>query len=334
MLSGFFRYLMKSQVIFAVFLIALGWFVFSIRNILVDLFIAYIIAVSIFPLSALIRKLKIPKAISVVLAYLIFLALLFLFIVPLIPFLVSQIQLFFSNLPDYLNKTVDFFGLKLDLSQVGTFISPDMNSFGNIGKNVIDVTGTVFGSIFSMITVIVVSFYLLLDYEKIQENIAKLFSEHSQKRVASIISQIDQKLGAWMRGQILLSLSIGILTYIALIILKIEYALPLAMLAGLLEIIPTIGPIISAIPAVLLALTISPNLAIFVIIAYLVIHQLENNVLVPRIMHQVVGLNPIIIIIGVVIGTKLMGILGALLSVPFLSVLFIIFSELKTPSQK
>ncbi|MCL5433088.1 MAG: AI-2E family transporter [Patescibacteria group bacterium] len=334
MLSGFFRYLGKNQVIMALFLVVFGWFVFSIKNILVDLFIAYIIAVSIYPVSMLLRRIRIPRVLSVILAYLIFLALLFLFIVPLIPFLVAQIQLFFSNLPEYLDKPVNFFGIRLDLPQVGTFISPDINNFGNIGKNVIDVTGTVFGSIFSIVTIVVVSFYLLLDYEKIQKNVAKLFSEQSQKRVISIISQIDSKLGAWVRGQILLSISIGILTYIALIILGIEYALPLALLAGLLEIIPTIGPIVSAIPTVLLALTISPNLALLVILAYLIIHQLENNILVPRIMHQVVGLNPIIIIIGVVVGTNLMGVLGALLSVPFMSVLYIIFCELKETNKK
>jgi predicted PurR-regulated permease PerM len=148
--------------------------------------------------------------------------------------------------------------------------------------------------------------------------------------VLAIISRVENKLGAWFRGQIVLSFTIGFTTWIALTLLGIPFAPPLAILAGILEIVPTIGPIIAGIPAVIVALSISPILAVVIIAVYIVIQMFENNILVPKIMERAVGLNPIVIIVGVMIGTKFMGVLGALLSVPFIATLAILFKNLKT----
>jgi len=107
------------------------------------------------------------------------------------------------------------------------------------------------------------------------------------------------------------------------------FALPLAVLAALLEIVPTIGPILAAIPAVIVAFTISPNMALIVVVIYVVVQVLENNLLVPRIMQRAVGLNPIVVIIGIIVGGQLLGIMGALLSVPFISLIVVIFKNVK-----
>lgn len=147
----------------------------------------------------------------------------------------------------------------------------------------------------------------------------------------NVIEQINDKLGAWLQGQFLLSLSIALLTWITLMTLGMPFALPLAVLAGLFEIVPTIGPIISAVPAVVVALTISPNMAFIIMAAYIVIQMIENHLLVPRIMQRAVGLNPVVVIIGVIVGDRLLGIPGALLSVPFISLIVLLsknFDEL------
>jgi len=122
---------------------------------------------------------------------------------------------------------------------------------------------------------------------------------------------------------------IGSLTWIVLTLMHIPYALPLAVLAGLLEIIPTIGPIISAVPAVIVGLSISPTLAFAAVIGYILIQAIENNFLVPIIMQNAVGLNPIIVILAIVIGSKLMGIAGALLAIPFVSFLLVVFQNIE-----
>ncbi len=129
-------------------------------------------------------------------------------------------------------------------------------------------------------------------------------------------------------------LFIGTLTWIGLSILQLPYVLPLALLAGILEIIPTLGPILSAIPAAAVAFTISPTLGFAVIIFYILLQMLENQVLVPKIMEKAVGLNPVIVILGVMIGGNLMGISGALLAIPFMSFLIVLFNSLNSPEVK
>lgn len=273
------------------------------------------------------RKNKVPRPIAVVISYFATLALLVLLIIPLIPFVAAQVQSLFHRFPSYLNQAADLLGFDVNPAQINSFISSEFNS---ISKNAFDFTRRVFGGLFSVLTILVVSFYLLLDYTRIKRSIIGLFPKHSEPEVEAVLMRIEEKLGAWLRGQIVLSLSIGVLTYLALTILGLEFALPLALIAGILEIVPTIGPIISAIPAVIVALSVSPTMTLIVIAMYIVIQALENNILVPKIMQKAVGLNPIIIILSIIIGNELIGVLGALLSIPFVSMLVIIFDSLRS----
>jgi predicted PurR-regulated permease PerM len=128
--------------------------------------------------------------------------------------------------------------------------------------------------------------------------------------------RVQDKLGLWLRAQLLLSGIIFLVTWIGLLILGVKYSLVLALIAGITEVIPFIGPIIGAIPAVLLAFLQSPIKALLVLILYLVIQQLEGNILVPKVMQKTVGLNPIVVIVVILLGAKIAGVLGALLSIP------------------
>ena len=130
-------------------------------------------------------------------------------------------------------------------------------------------------------------------------------------------------------AKVLLGDVIGIFTWIGLTAFGLQFAVPLGLIAGILEIVPTIGPIIAAVPAIIVALTISPGFAISIMLFYILVQMLENNILVPKIMQKAVGLNPIVIIIGVLIGSKFLGILGALLAVPFISMTQILFKSFK-----
>ncbi len=158
----------------------------------------------------------------------------------------------------------------------------------------------------------------------------KLFPKDSQDEVEDIILKVEEKLGSWLRGQITLSVTIGLLTWIALTIAGVDYALPLALMAGLLEILPTIGPIIAAVPAIIVALSDDPTKALIVLVIYIVIQLFENHVLVPRIMAKAVGLNPLVVLLGIIIGAKLLGVAGALLSVPFISLITVVVNTIQT----
>jgi predicted PurR-regulated permease PerM len=177
--------------------------------------------------------------------------------------------------------------------------------------------------------IFIVSFYLLMYYEEFKRLFARLFRHDTRASVLATLDTINEKLGAWLRGQIFLMFFIGLMSWIALTIFGVPYALPLALLSGLLEIVPTLGPILSAVPAVIVAITVSPTLAITVILTFIVIQMIENNLLVPKVMQKAVGLNPVVIILGVMIGANLMGIAGALLAIPFISFVIVILKSLE-----
>jgi predicted PurR-regulated permease PerM len=167
-------------------------------------------------------------------------------------------------------------------------------------------------------TVLVFTFYLLLEHETIEKNIRNMFSKDPADRIIYTVRSIEYSLGSWLRGELILMFFIGLLSYIGLSFLKVDYALPLAIIAGLMEIVPIIGPIISGIPAVIVALTVSPILALTTVALYFIVHQLENNLIVPFVMKKAVNLPPLITIIALMIGSRLAGIVGAVLSIPIL----------------
>jgi|SRR3989338_1888627 len=324
------RYFLRNQVVFSLFLILIALFILKIKGILIAIFIAYIIMAAFIPFVEFFQKKRIPRILSVAIPYLFVFAFFTSLVTPLIPFFVSQIQSLFIIFPRYLDQAARILGIHIDASQVGYLISSEI---GAIGQNAFAVTSKVFGGVFSTLTILVVSFYLLLDHDRIKRYLVNLFPIQNHKKVLLITSQIEEKLGGWFRGQIVLSLFIGTITWIGLTLLGLEFALPLALIAGMLEIIPTIGPILAAIPAIIVALNTSANTAIVVVVFYIFLQAVENNLLVPRIMQKAVGLHPIAIIIGVIIGSELLGIIGALLAIPFISLLLIIFNSFNKQSK-
>lgn len=321
------KYLLHNQFIAALLLIVAGWFVIEIRGILIAIFISYIVMAALSPLVDFLISQKVPKVLSVFIAYLTTLSILVILIFPLVPFFVSQIQALFNGFPVYFDRAARLLGINFSPNQINSLLTSQL---GLIGSNAFTVTGKVLGGLFTIITILAVSFYMLLDRDRIKKNTASLFPDLVQAKVVSTITRIEDRLGAWLRGQIILSVFIGVITFIALSVLGLEFALPLAVLAGILEIIPTIGPIISAVPAIIVSLAISPTMTLIVILVYIGIQMIENNVLVPKIMQRAVGLSPLTIIVGIMIGGKFLGIIGALLSIPFISMLVIIFNSLRS----
>lgn len=324
-------YLLKNQVLAALIVIAAAWFIFQIKGIIVAIFVSYIIMAALYPLVSILMRRKLSKALSVFIVFVTFLLFFILLIIPLIPFFVTQISSFLVSFPNYLRELSPIIGLHIDPREAQSAVNSQLT---NIGGNALEVGGRVFGGFFSLITALVVSFYLLLEHDNINKRAVALFPSQHHKKVLQIIEKIEDKLGSWLRGQLFLSVTIGVITWIALTIAGIPYALPLALMAGLLEIIPTVGPIIAAVPAIIVALSISPTMAIIVAAIYIVLQLLENHVLVPRIMSKAVGLNSLVVLLGIIIGTKLLGIPGALLSVPFISLVTVIYNAVRTTNDE
>lgn len=312
-------------ILFTAALIGIIWLIFLIKEIII------LILLSIILISALIRPVDwltskgTPRTISAVIVYFIMILIISLGLGIIVPPLIEQTTDLVSNLPSIISSINDF----LIFNQVPVVdISRELASqINQIAGNLISISSAIFSSVFNVITFFVLSFYLLVQWKTFVNLAASPFSGSQEKKVSNLIIKIEKGLGAWVRGQLTLSIIVGLLTYIGLSILAVPYALPLALIAGIFEIIPMIGPIISAIPAILVGLTISPAIALAAMALFIIVQQLENNLIVPMVMSKVVGLQPPVVIIALLIGAKLNGIGGAFLAIPVVIIAKIIFKE-------
>lgn len=306
----------RTIIFVAVFILSL-WLIYIIRDLLLILFVGLILMSALSPLINLFSKLKLPKALGIAITYIIIIAAISGLFALILPPLIEETGKLVSTLPPLLDKL--FTNITIDK----TVLQTQLTSFS---KNIFSITLSIFDNLLTIIFLLVLTFYLLLERENLEERFAALFIGRSE-RVKKLIVKIEEKLGGWLRGQLVLSLIIGILSYVGLTILGIPYALPLATVAGVMEVVPVIGPIVSAIPSVMIALTISPILSLGVAAMYFVIQQLENHLIVPQVMKRAVGLNPLVVILAIAVGSRLLGITGALLAVPIAVVLQIIVAE-------
>jgi predicted PurR-regulated permease PerM len=158
--------------------------------------------------------------------------------------------------------------------------------------------------------------------------------QHHRDTAKNLVDKIQKKMGLWVIGQIILSLAIMIFTFIGLKILGVQYALFLAMLAGLLEIVPYLGPILSSIPAIFFAFLQNPPLAIAVVILYIIIQKTESYVLTPKIMEKTVGTSPLVVLIALLVGFKLAGVVGLLIAVPLAGAITVVVNEFWNNNRK
>ncbi len=310
--------------------ILLVWFLFAIRDIVLLFIISVIISSAMDPLADYLKRGRIPRSLSVFLVYLLFLGMLVLVVYLLVPPMSQQFQQI-SQSNFYENFTERIGNYREALSHFGIGQSLE-NSFKNLAGGITDTlfntTKGVFSGFVSALTVLVISFYLTVEESGMKNFIKHLTPYRNQAYVMRLIGKIQKKMGAWVLGQFILSLIIFGLTFIGLTVLGVEYALVLALIAGLLEIIPIIGPIIAAVPAIFFAFLQNPPLALAVLILYIVVQQIENHVLVPVVMSKSVGLNPILVIMGILVGGALGGIIGAVIAVPLLSGISIFVSDM------
>lgn len=308
-----------KTIFFLTAFLALLWGLFLIRDVIILLFVAVIFMSALSPIVTRLERLKIPKALAIALIYVIIISV----IAALIAFVVTpfteQTATLSTNLPQYLVTLIPETGF-IDRSVI-------QQEFGNFSKNALEVSLTVFNNFLAFISIAVLTFYLLLERENLDKLLAQFFLR-KEDRIKRTTKRIEEKLGSWMRGQIALTLIIGVASYIGLTLLGVPYAVPLAIFAGIMEIVPVIGPIISAVPAIMVALLISPLSAGLVAILYFVIQQLENHLIVPQVMKKAVGLNPLVVILAVAVGGRLLGVAGALLAVPITVVAQIITEDL------
>ena len=310
---------------------------------------AVVIASAVEPLIIWFKKYKVKRLFSVLFTYicvvLIFSGLLYFFIPPVL----EEASNLLNTAPKYLDSVTLWNPLNdtklVETSKITGGISDGINggkqilgslSDGTIKPSVLsDLIGSfqslvsdtsgglintvsgIFGGILSFILIIVLSFYLAVQEEGVEKFLRIITPLRSEKYIIDLWKRSQRKIGYWMQGQLLLGIVVGVLVYLGLMILGIQNALILAVLAGVLEIIPYFGPILSAIPAIFIGFTTGGlKMGLLILGLFIIIQQFENHLIYPLVVKKVVGVSPIIVILALIIGAKLAGFLGIILSVP------------------
>jgi len=317
-----------KSIVFTVFFLIGLWFLVQVQEIISWVFVAFILMSALKPFADRLEKLHLPRVLAVLINYIVIIILLAFIGSSVLPPLVSESIHLAESLPGYVRSIFPFY--TIDSNFISQHITP-------LGQNLLRVTVGLFSNIIALFTIFVISFYLLIERKYLEPQLASFMGEEGAADIVRIIAKVEQQLGAWVRGQMLLGLIIGVATFIGLILLNLPFALPLAILAAVLEIVPIIGPVISAIPAILIALSISPLMAVATLALYFLIQQAEAHLVVPMVMRRTVGLPPLVTIPALMIGAKLAGITGILLSVPVVVTIATIITEymkLKSPEKK
>ena len=184
------------------------------------------------------------------------------------------------------------------------------------------------GGVFGLVTILILAFYLMVDAETFVRTFVRLFPRAERSRVEDACRRISTKVSAWLGGQLLLAGIIGGTAALGLFLMGVPYFYVLALIAGIGEMIPIVGPLLAAVPAIAVAFTVSPTLALGVAVFFFVQQQFENHVLVPKVMERQVGVSAAAVIVALLVGGTLLGVVGAILAIPTVAILQVIFEEL------
>ena len=307
-------------------LVVLGLvFLYLIRDVVAVVLLSVVIASAIEPAAQWFMRYRLPRILSVLLVYIISFAILaaaFSLVIPPLFSEISQVssKSLFQTASGALFEFVP--ELPISISQTLTSLLDNAGVYlEQLAGGFFQATSLVFGGALSFILVVVISFYLSVQERGIENFLRIVTPIEYERYILDLWSRARKKIGGWMQAQILLGLLIGVMVYIGLTVLQIKFALSLAVVAAIFELIPVFGPVLAAIPAVLVAFLQKPILGLVIIIFYFVVQQFENHLIVPVVFKKAVGVPPILVVIALIVGGKLGGFLGLLLAVPLAAVL-------------
>ncbi len=307
-------------IIFAVLFLLGLWFLYQIREILLALFISIILMGSLNPTIKKLEKAGIHRIMSILIIYLFILAILGGSIAGIVPALVEQTDSLVKTLLELEGK-LTFWGIPI------INLGPELQGLGNLPARIIRAVVVFASNLVSLLTILIITFYLLLERKKLDKYLSFLFKAEGHQRADRLVDRLEERLGGWVRTQLFLMTVVGLLTYIGLRILGYKYALPLSIIAGLLEIIVYVGPLFSAVLIGIVGFITSPMLGILGTAWLVIVQQLQSNILVPVTIEKSLGVNPLVTILSLAVGFEVAGIKGAILSIPVYLTLEVIFFE-------
>ena len=325
-----------GMVVLAVLLL---WVLYMVRDILLLIYVSAVFAIGCSPIVRFIERLqvyrgaaRVPRPVAILVLYITLLGFLALVGSIGLPPLIAQARELVENAPAIIDKLQDAaiqYGVIEHRITVQELLQRAPGPTDAVGT-LTTALGGIVGGVVGLFTILILTFYFLLEADSLKAGLLRFFPRSRRPWIAEVSRNIATKVSAWLTGQLLLALIIGSTAGIGLWLIGVPYVLVLALVAAIGELIPVIGPLLAAVPAIAVAFTVSPSTALIVTIFFLVQQQIENNVLVPKIMERQVGVSAITVFIALMIGASLQGVVGALLAVPTAAIVQVLVQYLLT----
>jgi len=325
--------------VFVVCVFLIFWLLYSLRLVLFLFFVAILIGTAIRPAVEWLHRRGIARPVGIIFIYILMAGLVIGFLAMILPLIADQTTEITQILPEYYSNFREWLinsGNRL-LQNLGFRIPSQLGLPGNRNPNseeVIDQVAQTFlytnlalRGLLSTLAVFLLAYYWTQEGNLIIRALLRVFPSQQRKDVREFVKIAETKMGDYIRGQGFLCLAIGLAAFIAYLIIGLPYILVLAIFAGVMEMVPVFGPALGAIPAFLVALSIDPGKAFWVVAATLIIQMLENTVLVPRIMKNTLGVNPIIVLLSLIAFSSVFGLAGALLALPLAAIIQLLISR-------
>jgi len=323
-----------------VLLVVIGFLlVYRFRLVVVTVFSGIVVSMAMAPGVDWLHRRRLPRAVSVILIYLVLLVLVIGFIVLLVPPIVEQLSAAVPQIEHYYRDlkialvNSPLLVIRQIAAQMPTQISLTLASssatgqaFDTVGQ-ALNTTGVILSGLFTLTAILLIGFYWTLESESVLRAVLRPLSNEKRESAHEMLQEISTRVGGYVRGQGILAVVIGVADLIVFLLIGLPAALAVALLAGVFELIPVLGPTLGAIPAVLVAFAYDPSKVVWVIAAGALIQLLENNLLAPRVMHKTVGVNPMVTLLAIVAFGALFGFAGLLLAIPIAAIIQIILDR-------
>lgn len=303
------------------------YILYSVKGILVWFIFAVMISVLFNPVIDFLQRKKIPRILGIILVYFGVFGTFSFLIFLIVPLFASEIQEFLQSLPRYFEKiSPPLKGLGFEaFEDIESFMKTLGGTLEGMKDNIFNALFAIFGGVFAFLFVITTAVFLSLEEKAIDKTLILLFPKKYEAYVLGLWQRCQKKVAGWFGARILACVFVGLASYITFLVFGVKYPLTLALFAGVFNFIPYIGPLLTG---VLLFLIIFPmQKAIFVLIVFVLIQQVEGNILTPILMKRIIGIPPVLVIIALVVGGKFWGLLGAVLAIPLAGILFEFLKE-------
>jgi len=315
------------------------WLLYRLRDVLFLFFVAMVVGTAIRPAVDWLHRRGIPRATGIIILYVIIAGLVVGFIAMIVPLLADQITEISRTVPEYYtnfrnalidsnNRLLQNIGWRIP-SQLTLLVHRDPNTeevLDQVGQTLLYIN-LILKGVLGTLVVFLLAYYWTQEGNLILRSVLRIMPPQRKKNIREFIQLAELKLGGYVRGQGLLCLAVGVTAFIAYLLIGLPYTLVLGIFAGVMEMIPVFGPGLGAVPALLVALSIDPSKALWVVIATVIIQLLENAILVPRIMRHSMGVNPIIVLLSLFAFGSVFGFVGALLALPLAAIIQLLVSR-------